>query len=252
MPRGRRERWASVGRGLALALAAVVAALLPSAAARAAPPAKHLDYKNHSFRIPITIEPAIRPRLREVRLYVSTDQGTTWDVAGRTTPEQPFFTFKAQRDGEYWFAVRTVDIQGQIYPRDDQPAEPSLKVSVDSTPPTVVLEPAGRRGSRAAVRWEVKDEHLVLDSLVLEYQAVGARDWRKVPIRQLGLIGGEEWEAGTADPIKVRASIKDRAGNEGSATITLGDGIAAEPGPVAPADPNDFAPPPAISPIASQ
>ena len=73
-----------------------------------------------------------------------------------------------------------------------------MKVVVDTVPPSIVLEPDGRRGSIAGVRWEVKDEHLDLKTLVLEYQVDGANDWRKVPI-----VARPCWErsAGTREPL---------------------------------------------------
>ena len=38
-----------------------------------------------------------------------------------------------------------------------------MKVVVDTFPPTLLLDPDGRRGSQASVRWEVKDENLDLE-----------------------------------------------------------------------------------------
>ena len=78
------------------------------------------------------------------------------------------------------------------------------------------------------MRWEVKDENLNLKSLVLEYQVEGAGVWRRVPIprAKLMLIGAQQWDAGTADALKVRASVADKAGNVAEATIELPEGTA--------------------------
>ncbi len=78
-----------------------------------------------------------------------------------------------------------------------------MKVVVDTFPPTLLLEPDERRGSTASVRWEVKDENLDLKSLVVEYQVEGAGSWRRVPIGRPKLIGGQQWDAGTAEALKV-------------------------------------------------
>jgi hypothetical protein len=254
MPRGRRVRGAVVGLGLALAWGTVAPdapAFDPPEAGRQADGPEILPYKSRSFRIPFSVEPADRGRIKEVQLWVSTDQGKTWKAATKTTPEQAAFpTFRAPRDGEYWFAVRTLDTKDRLYPTDDDLVEPSMKVVVDTTPPTLELATNGRRGSRASIRWEIRDKHLDPKTLTIQYKAPGALDWRQVPIHDYALIGAEEWEAGTAAALLVRASVDDTAGNRAEAEITLADGIAAAPDDTA-FDDRRFEAPPPITPISS-
>jgi hypothetical protein len=244
-------RLATFGLGLVLVLV-LVAHPLPAAAAPPATPRAPrplIYHKSRSFRIPFNVEPADRPRLREVQLWVSDDQGFNWKTVSRTTPDRPSFTFRAPRDTEYWFAVRTLDTQGRLYPGEDEQVEPSMKVVVDTEEPFVSLEPESRRGSVATVRWEVRDAHLDLASLVIKYQAEGARDWRLVPLRQRRLIGNATWDAGTAEPLTVRAEVADKAGNKAFAEITLSEGV---PGnPALSAHDSEFSAPPPISQISS-
>ncbi len=136
------------------------------------------------------------PGLKEVQLWVSEDSGFHWEPRSRTTPDLGKFTFRTSHDGEFWFATRTLTVDDEYSPPMNQTVEPSMKVIVDTIPPSIVLEPDGRRGSTATVRWEVKDEHLDLKTLVLEYQVEGAKDWRKVPIRRLSLLGARELGCG--------------------------------------------------------
>ena len=140
--------------------------------------------KKRSFRIPFHIDAEGRARLKEIQLWVSEDSGFHWEPRSKTTPDLGRFTFRTSHDGEFWFATRTITLEGKCSPPMDQTVEPSMKVVVDSVPPSLVLEPDGRRGSLAGVRWEVKDEHLDLKTLMLEYQVDGANEWRKVPIRR--------------------------------------------------------------------
>ncbi|AGA25482.1 hypothetical protein Sinac_1083 [Singulisphaera acidiphila DSM 18658] len=246
-PRGFRLRLVSIGLGLALVLG------LSTPASIAAPPSTRasrvptLYHKNRSFRIPFNVDPAERSRLKEVQLWVSNDDGFTWKPKASTTPDRPSFTFKATEDDEYWFAVRTLDTQDRLFPSDDEPVEPSMKVIVDTKPPSLVLEPDSRRGSGASVRWEVHDEHLALGSLVIEYQVDGADKWRKVTIGRMALIGSETWDAGTAEPITVRAQIEDRAGNIAEKTITLNEGTPSNPSLAASENAEFLAPPPLSS-----
>ena len=119
-------------------------------------------------------------------------------------------------------------MEDKYSPPMDQTVEPSMKVVVDTVPPSIVLEPDGRRGSLAGVRWEVKDEHLDLKTLVVEYQVDGANDWRKVPIRRVALLGAAVG-CGTAESLRVRASVADKAGNVADAEIVMPEGTAGDP-----------------------
>ena len=151
--------WRTVsGRlGLALALATVaLSAVCPMAAVAQSTgegEPEPLYSKERAFRIPFNLkEESDRARIKEVQLFVSTDLGQSWKRAAQTTPEQLAFpAFKPPRDAEYWFAVRTLDLKGRLYPTDDAEVVPSMKVVVDTTPPTIQIAPMGRRGERAQV-----------------------------------------------------------------------------------------------------
>ncbi len=184
--------------------------------------------KKRSFRIPFHIDAEARARLKEIQLWVSEDSGFHWEPKSKTTPDLGKFTFRTSHDGEFWFATRTLTVEDKFSPPMDQTVEPSMKVVVDTIPPSIVLESDGRRGSLAGVRWEVKDEHLDLKTLLLEYQVDGANEWRKVPIRRLSLLGAHRWDAGTADSLRVRASVADKAGNVADAEIVMPEGTAGD------------------------
>ena len=187
-------------------------------------------HKARNFRIPFNLNPETKDRVKELHLLVSEDLGFHWRAISKTFPDHPAFTFRSSHDGEFWFAVQTQTIDGKVSPSLDSTIEPNMKVVVDSFPPSLLLEPDERRGSLASVRWEVKDENLNLRSLVIEYQAEGATTWRKVPITAAKqLIGGQQWDAGTAEALKVRASISDRAGNVTEAYIDLPEGTGSPP-----------------------
>lgn len=249
-PRGVRVRLAILGLGsiLALGFVAPTASSAPPGARSGRPTT--IYHKSRSFRIPFNIDPAERARIIEVQLWVSDDSGFTWKPKSKTTPDRPSFTFRAARDAEYWFAVRTLDNKGRLYPGEDEQVEPSMVVVVDTSPPSLVLEPEGRRGSLASVRWEIRDANLDLASFALEYQVEGAEKWRRVPIRHPALIGSESWDAQTAEPLKVRATVADKAGNVAEAPLSLLEGTPTNPG-LATSESSEFAPPPPISRISA-
>ena len=230
----RGQSHGALARGLA-ALAVAAGLMLVTGAVGAEPAARSASakipviyQKKRSFRIPFHIDEQGRARLKEVQLWVSEDSGFHWEPRSRTTPDLGKFTFRTAHDGEYWFATRTLTVDDEYSPPMNQTVEPSMKVIVDTNPPSLVLEPDGRRGSTATVRWEVKDEYLDLKTLLLEYQVEGAKDWRKVPIRRVSLLGAQSWDAGTADAIRVRASVADKAGNVADAEINLPEGTAGD------------------------
>src|SRR5690242_10420575 len=130
MPSGFRRclRFAGLGCVLACVLAAP-ATLSAGVEPRVGP----IYHRGRSFRIPLNIDPEDRPRIRQIRLWVSSDRGYTWDVHSETSPNQqkPTITFRAPRDGEYWFAVQTVDTSGKLFPEDkDKEVEPNMRVVV--------------------------------------------------------------------------------------------------------------------------
>ena len=186
-------------------------------------------HKGRNFRIPFNLNADGRDRIRELHLLVSEDLGYHWKAVSKTYPDHPTFTFRSSHDGEYWFAVQTRTTDGRVSPPPDTTVEPNLKVVVDSFPPSLFLEPGERRGSLASVRWEAKDENIDLKTLILEYQVEGVGVWRRVPIARPKLNGGQRWDAGTAEALKVRASVADKAGNVTDAAVELPDATSSAP-----------------------
>lgn len=231
----------------------VVLALEPAPPLAAAPPSQSrtrrvstLYSKHRNFKIPFNVDESDKEKLREVQLWVSEDKGVGWETKSRITPEQPpSFSFRSSHDGEYWFAVRTIDLSGRALPERGE-VEPSLKVIVDTVPPSLIIEQDGRRGSMASVHWEVRDENLNLNSLVLEYQQEGGRSWHQVPLNRVAMVGSTSFDAGTAESLKLRARIDDKAGNRAESVITLDEGSASRPARVASEAP-DFAPSPSMN-----
>src|SRR5262245_3191934 len=133
---GNRER----GNGQAVypwlgALLALLAGIVTVCHAQTTP--NDIIYTRQAlFRIPLVIDKG-REFLREIQLYVSTDQGRTWYRAGSTTPDAKGFEFRAERDGQYWFTLQTIDRDNRADPLTMQGARPQLKVYVDTQPQVV-------------------------------------------------------------------------------------------------------------------
>ncbi len=182
------------------------------------PPQNQLKvaYSNERlFRIPFEVDAEVRKRLSEVYLYYS--DGIDWIYAGATAPDKPTFPFRADHDGEYLFAVRTKDRNNRLYPPDNQPVEPRLKVVVDTEKPSVVLRDSPRRGGEIPIWWRVIDPNLDLSTFVIEYRIQGApaNEWRRVQVTPQ-VFGQYRLDVGTGLAVVIRISVTDKAGNLGT------------------------------------
>ena len=117
------------------------------------------------FSIPFTVPPPADASQApvEVRLYVSADAGGSWTLAAKVEPKQTSFSYRAPRDGEYWFAIRTVDKKGHIRP--DHSSGPELRVIVDTLPPHLELAAWHAPDGQIVVHWLSSDPLLKPESL---------------------------------------------------------------------------------------
>ena len=96
------------------------------------------------FAIPFHVnqvnDPARQPV--EMQLYVSADHGTHWDLYTKAQPTQQHFVFRAADDGEYWFAIRTVDRAGHLWP--ETITDPGVRVTIKARTPELkpVVQPS--------------------------------------------------------------------------------------------------------------
>lgn len=173
------------------------------------------------FRIPFQAGPG-ESRLKQLQLFVSSDQGRTWQASALAPPEQRHFRFVCERDGYFWFAVQTQDQENKLYPPSMDGATPSLKVIVDTQPPAVFLQPLAPRGNEVGVSWEVRDDNpdqALSDALRLEYRASGSAHWLPLPRTPTG--NQAYWTPESNGAFEVRLRARDRAGNWGEATTTV-------------------------------
>jgi len=146
----KRSRW--TGRLLAalpgLGLAGVLGASAFSVCGLAQPVLSQETADNSSvvrtylnkplIHLPIEIDGGYRSQIASLVLYAKEGQNGAWSVRDKATPMQTSFTFKAPRDGEYWFRIVAIDNQGKSHP-DDLAKDPqdAVVVVVDATVPTL-------------------------------------------------------------------------------------------------------------------
>jgi hypothetical protein len=208
---------------LRLLLLLTVAALFP-ATAWGQEAAEESYSRFRHFRIPFKVGPGAE-RLRELRLFVSTDRGLTWNQIDTALPSATEFRFRTERDGVFWFSVQTVDQNGQAIPPAPSARDVTLKVIVDLQPPVVTLRPAEARPNQVGVRWDIRDDNIDPrpEALHLEYRAQnGNGPWKLLritsPVPQI------YWTPESAEPLEVRLKASDKAGNigEDATVVSLG------------------------------
>lgn len=203
-----------MARWTVLSLAAAFALGLPASAS-------DIVYTNQvRFRIPYHSDPAELQRLgaREVQLFVSTDRGSNWRLAQSVQPTAGRFAYEAPNDGEYWFAVRTLDGMNRLHPQTAG-MTPGLKVAVDTSSPNLTLS-LDRSGSDVRLTWRASDPHLDPESLKFEYRQPGLDRWQALSITATA-AGQTSWSVPSTGTVLVRGSVNDQAGNSGTAKAEL-------------------------------
>ena len=101
-------------------------------------PIREIATKLTGFSIPFKLEQTKESYI-EVQLYVSDDQGSHWNFYGRQDTDQGDFNFQSNGDGEYWFALKTLDRNRQLLPPGNIVA-PELKITVDTIQPKLEFQ----------------------------------------------------------------------------------------------------------------
>ncbi|MFO0863096.1 MAG: hypothetical protein U0744_00285 [Gemmataceae bacterium] len=214
------------------------------------------NQRNHS--IPVNVPAAARPEFRELRLFASRDQGTSWQQVAVIGPDKAAFAFYAPTDGSYWLRVATVNQKNQQQPENLYEGPPNIKMVIDSLKPLIALRPS-RQGNDVVVAWEMQEDHPDWSAFQLEYQIKDSATpmWSKVTAAP-GLSGNTRFTPITQGPVVLRLQLRDMAGNSQIATAELnGAQIAMAPpatgGVVSaqftPGSPSPFPAPPAPTPL---
>jgi hypothetical protein len=173
------------------------------------------------FRIPFRFDAVTLQRMnaRELQLFVSQNRGGNWELAQTIPPQTGRFEFQAPADGEYWFAVRTIDGFGQAHPPGPT-LEPGLMVVVDSLPPSLALNLEQAANGKVELSWSASDANLDPTTLLLESQQPGQDGWQTVSVIP-NHRGMTSWTVPASGLVTIRGSISDLAGNRGQAQAQL-------------------------------
>ena len=181
--------------------------------------AKTVSTNIQGFGIPFEIDRS-DSSLIEVQLYLSRDRGESWNFYGRQSTDKTSFPFRADADGEYWFALKTLNRDRQLVPEGK--VKPELIIFVDTKQPELEFRIETDAAGRVVCRWRAYDKNISPQTLKIFYQSVGDNpdSWMQVPVQlnetvRNGLYSDQLawWPETTDSSLIVRLMIADTAGN---------------------------------------
>lgn len=190
---------------------------LPTASRDATNPAPVYS-RTASFTIPFSVAQPEKQGL-EVLLFVSHDSGANWTLYNRQPATQGQFSFRTNRDGEYWFASRTIPVGTVI--SAGATFRPELRVVIDTTPPRLDVQASLNSTGEIQVEWQAADDSIAPETLKVEYQQALGKPYQ--PVQATGsapapgrnaITGRTSWkpEAGSYF-VSIRVQVQDKAGN---------------------------------------
>lgn len=161
--------------------------------------------------------------LVEVQLFLSKDKGKNWGLYDKQATDEREFAFKSDGDGEYWFALRTLDRNRRLLP-ESRMVGPELRVIVDTKKPKLDFVAESDAAGRVVCRWRVADSNIDPRSVKIFYKDAASSsdtDWLPVDAQLNKTVAAgiytdqiAWWPKTPARNLKVRFQIADTAGNE--------------------------------------
>ena len=173
------------------------------------------------FKIPFSVDSA-GAEPAQVQLWVSTDDGQSWQMHGTVPSNSKQFDFRAAAEGMYLFKVHTIDASGAPFPSPNPP----LRVLVDTTKPQTAVRADINSQGQLVVEARVLESNLEPNSAQLRVRSNQDSRWREVAV-DLQAADDEIYHAQAivdltaCREIAVAFTVKDQAGNQGEATCTF-------------------------------
>jgi hypothetical protein len=180
--------------------------------------------KVRTHKLGVNYKPERKKDIQEARLFISRDQGQTWELAQTIPPSQDEFTFTAKSDGLYFISMQLVFLKGQAEPPDVSKLPPAQKLIIDSIPPVVRVTTAARAGDEISAEWTVDDKFPNDASTKLFYRALAGTDadWQPAPEGSVTKRNAK-FKSLVAGAVVLQIVTQDLAGNVGRANKEVGD-----------------------------
>jgi hypothetical protein len=177
-----------------------------------------VHFPHSQFKIPFNVD-ARGTQPTQVQLWVSTDQGASWQMQGTANSSQKHFDFRAAAEGLYLFAVQTLDENGKAFPSP----QPPMRILIDTTKPQVALRSDVNASGQVVVDVRINEEHLKANSVKLRYRTDQDTDWQEVAVTNI-VAAGQIYEGQVILDLKncrevgFVVTVADEASNIGEAS----------------------------------
>jgi hypothetical protein len=164
------------------------------------------------FKIPFNGN-KLDPSIQDIFLYVSTDNGKSYQYVTQARRIDNGFRYQANADGHYMFATQTRDQGGRLTPADARNLQPNMRVCVDTKPPviTVLRQVTSRDNSPVAIEWNVEDENFL--DIRAYYRSVNGGEW--IPLLLPEKASGEQgFKPAVPGELELSLQAIDKAKNQ--------------------------------------
>ena len=217
--RKAQRTWLAGSLALTLCSGSVLSQATFAQAPNGAANAVETMYFPHSqFKIPFNVD-ARGTQPTQVQLWVSTDQGASWQMQGTANSSQKHFEFRAAAEGLYLFSVQTLDENGKAFPSP----QPPMRILIDTTKPQVALRSDMNSSGQVVVDVRINEEHLKTDSVKLRYRTDQDTQWQEVAVTNI-VAAGQIYEGQVILDLKncrevgFVVTVADEASNIGEAS----------------------------------
>lgn len=202
-----------------------------------------------AFSLPFQIGAAAKPEQEpaEVLLFVSEDRGQSWLPGGTARPTDRVLRFRAPKDGEYWFCVKTKDVSGAVRPEGPNTAQ--TRVIVDTSAPVLNLNATRTADGQVKVHYEAADANLAATRLRMAYRPAGSSTWTEIAVPEVATsskevcVGDAVFTPGGMAALEIRAEIQDLSGNPADAVSHVDEAMPISRSSVRTNPPADVSPP---------
>jgi hypothetical protein len=153
----------------------------------------------------------------KVELWMTKDDGRTWEMAGEDPDLTPPMTVELPAEGVYGFLVVVQSKAGKARPRPIGGDLPDIRVELDTTPPSANLyrpEADPSQLNALLLSWDAHDRNLAANPVTLEWAERKDGPWQIIRDGLPG-TGRHTWKLPETIPYNVflRLSARDSAGN---------------------------------------
>jgi hypothetical protein len=183
----------------------------------APPPADVRFVAKRTLAIPVKFTQRAQ-ELDKARLFVSRDNGNTYELHHTITPLETGFTLTAKDDGVYWVHMQLQYRNGDLEPKDPSGVPPAEKLVIDTTKPVVSVTTSEMSGDEVVVEWRIDDKHPADATTKVFYKPLKGDDttWKEAPAGSVRKRTAR-FKPELAGPLMVQVATADLAGNIGAA-----------------------------------